>query len=348
MKARLLVLALLGFFFWQILSPYFVPIFMGGAIAILLYPIFTFLRRRGLREASAALLTTFGVTVLILIPMALVVFAGIKAGVRQFLEWKNSPFFDAPMSGGAWTERMASLPHVRGAIERVAAALNLELSEMSDYAATFAKSLALRFATFAGDWLTTLPAQSVGFLLMVVSIYFCLVDGDRIARFVRGSKVFPVEETDEIMGAFEGLCRSVLLASLVSGFAQALVFVTGALVTGYGHLLILLALVFLCSFVPVVGASFITFGISLYVLVFTESTVQGVVLLVAAIVASLIDGFIRPWVLKGGANLHPLLALLALFGGLQLFGFGGLFLGPILVGTFFVTLQAVSRLYGRD
>ena len=47
-----------------------------------------------------------------------------------------------------------------------------------------------------------------------------------------------------------------------------------------------------------------------------------------------------PIVLKGGANLHPLIAIVALFGGLQVFGFAGVFIGPILAGMFFVFLDA--------
>ena len=92
-------------------------------------------------------------------------------------------------------------------------------------------------------------------------------------------------------------------------------------------------LVFLGSFVPIIGSTPITLAISMQQFVDDQST-TGIVLLIAAGVVSVLDNFIRPMVLKGQANLHPLVAFISAFGGLQLMGFPGLFLGPILIGIF--------------
>jgi predicted PurR-regulated permease PerM len=67
---------------------------------------------------------------------------------------------------------------------------------------------------------------------------------------------------------------------------------------------------------------------------------HGIAMLVMAIVIAAVDNFVRPLVLRGGsANLHPLLAFVAAFGGLQTFGFIGVFLGPIVAGLFVATVQ---------
>ena len=67
------------------------------------------------------------------------------------------------------------------------------------------------------------------------------------------------------------------------------------------------------------------------------------VLLVAAMGVSLVDNVVRPWVLKGTGNLHPFLAFIAAFGGLQVFGFAGVFLGPILAGLCVTLLTSESQ-----
>ncbi len=50
----------------------------------------------------------------------------------------------------------------------------------------------------------------------------------------------------------------------------------------------------------------------------------------------MVDNLVKPLVLQGKTNLHPLLALLSVLGGVQAIGAIGLFVGPMAV----VFLQA--------
>ena len=84
-----------------------------------------------------------------------------------------------------------------------------------------------------------------------------------------------------------------------------------------------------------------TFGVGLYQFLMGNTT-SGVILLVTAVAVSVVDNVVRPVFLKGAANLHPLLAFVAAFGGLQTIGFIGVFIGPIIAGVFVVTLQILA------
>ena len=59
-------------------------------------------------------------------------------------------------------------------------------------------------------------------------------------------------------------------------------------------------------------------------------------------VVSQIDTVIRVWVLKDAAKLHPLLALVCVFGGILYFGILGVFLGPM-IGALLVALLRILR-----
>ena len=54
-------------------------------------------------------------------------------------------------------------------------------------------------------------------------------------------------------------------------------------------------------------------------------------------VVSVIDNVIKPMVLHGRSNLHPLLALLSILGGVKVLGPIGIFVGPMVV-TFLYAL----------
>jgi hypothetical protein len=63
-----------------------------------------------------------------------------------------------------------------------------------------------------------------------------------------------------------------------------------------------------------------------------------------AVVVSGLDNLIKPYVLHGQANLHPLLALLSILGGVKVLGPIGILVGPMLVSF----LQALLSIFQRE
>ncbi|MEM8866172.1 MAG: AI-2E family transporter, partial [Planctomycetota bacterium] len=62
------------------------------------------------------------------------------------------------------------------------------------------------------------------------------------------------------------------------------------------------------------------------------------------IVVSNIDNVIKPFVLHGQSNLHPLLALLSVLGGVSVLGPVGILVGPMLVAF----LQALLNMLRKE
>jgi predicted PurR-regulated permease PerM len=68
-------------------------------------------------------------------------------------------------------------------------------------------------------------------------------------------------------------------------------------------------------------------------------TVAGIVLTVFTIVALTMDNFLRPILIKRGADLPLLLILAGVIGGLLAFGLLGLFLGPVILAVSYTLMQ---------
>ncbi len=87
------------------------------------------------------------------------------------------------------------------------------------------------------------------------------------------------------------------------------------------------------SIIPVVGSALIWAPVSIYLLV-TGSIGKGLFLLIyCVVIVSSVDNIIRPWVVGGRVELHPLVLLFFIFGGVEAFGFLGLFLGPVVASV---------------
>jgi predicted PurR-regulated permease PerM len=112
---------------------------------------------------------------------------------------------------------------------------------------------------------------------------------------------------------------------VLTGIAMVIVGLPSPLLLGLGAAL--------ASVVPVVGASLVWIPAGLYLL-FTGATWKGVfVLLWGVLVISAADNIIRPWVVSGKVELHPLVLLFFILGGVEAFGFLGLFLGPVIASV---------------
>lgn len=103
----------------------------------------------------------------------------------------------------------------------------------------------------------------------------------------------------------------------------------------------------IASIIPVVGSSIVWVPAAIYLLV--EGAIwKGVFLLVwGTVVVSAIDNIIRPWVVAGRVELHPMVLLFFILGGVEAFGFIGLFLGPVvasvLAGLFTILREETSE-----
>jgi predicted PurR-regulated permease PerM len=111
---------------------------------------------------------------------------------------------------------------------------------------------------------------------------------------------------------------------------------------GIGSILLLTALSMLLVLVPVVGAAIVWAPVCLWLAAKDHRPVAGVLLAVYCIaMLTIVDNVFKPWLLHGRSNLHPLLALLSVLGGVRLLGPIGILVGPMVVAFLQTLLNMV-------
>jgi predicted PurR-regulated permease PerM len=78
-------------------------------------------------------------------------------------------------------------------------------------------------------------------------------------------------------------------------------------------------------------------------LFWSDSTGWGVALLVWTIIVGLMDNFLRPMLIRKGADLPLLLIFAGVIGGLLAFGIIGLFVGPVVLAVSYTLLNEWMR-----
>lgn len=334
--------------FVLVCAPLITPVAMGGVFALLFFPAFEWLEKKRVPRALAASLLTGAFSVLVLLPLAILVLFSARSALELFKRLQlrmqvAPPLAPALSPGEAWVDQIARHPSVTKWVGKLSVFFPVKASDFLDTATETIKLIGIKAGEGLGSFVTRVPGMTLGVVVVIVSLYFFLVDGRRISSFVRKNSFFEPVQTDKLMRGLATMARSVVMASLLGALAQTLIMLTALFVSGLPNPGLVAFLVFITSFIPLVGSAPVTFGATLVGWAQSGPGVGGV-LLAGALVTSIADNLVRPWVLKGGADLHPLVGFIAAFGGLQLLGLSGLFLGPIVAG---LTI-AIVRLHARD
>ncbi len=132
--------------------------------------------------------------------------------------------------------------------------------------------------------------------------------------------------------------RAIALGIVVTALVQAVVGGLGLVVTGVPHPALLTAIMFLLG-VAQVGAVPVLVGAVIW-LYWQDQTLWGTVMLVWSVITGSLDNFLRPILIKKGADLPLLLVFAGVLGGLLAFGIIGLFVGPVVLAVSYTLLVA--------
>ncbi len=170
----------------------------------------------------------------------------------------------------------------------------------------------------------------VGLGVMILSLYYFLADGPTMIRGLMHLSPLDDRYEEQLLNEFSTISRAVVLATLLSAFAQGLLASIGYFFAGFQSVFLLTVVTMLLAMIPFVGAAAVWGACSLWLLVYDQRTGAAIALAVyGTLVVSMIDNLIKPMVLHGQSKLHPLLALLSILGGMKALGPIGIFVGPM-------------------
>ena len=217
-----------------------------------------------------------------------------------------------------------------------------KLQGYATFGGQFLKDQVVRFGGFAGSVLGSLL---LGSAIMIISLYFFLLDGPAMLESFKGLSPLDDEHEIALVAEFANVSRAVVVATLLSALAQGVLAGIGFYFTGLDSIFLLTLLSAVLAMVPFVGAAAVWVPCSLYLYFFENNLTAAIGLAIYGVaVISMADNFIKPFVLHGTSNLHPLLALLSVLGGVTALGPIGILIGPMVV----VFLQTLLKILQRE
>jgi predicted PurR-regulated permease PerM len=190
----------------------------------------------------------------------------------------------------------------------------------------------------SSDWMvgaaTFILKETTSFFLslffIIFAMFFFFRDGERMLKKLMLWSPLQDKYNLRLFKKFRDVSYSTMVSTFVTAFAQGLVGAIGCWIIGF-PVLFPAILVGFTSLLPYIGSAMLYIPVGVYLLL-TGQVWQGVfVLLWGGIVVSNIDNIIRTYMIQGRANVNPVFVFFSLIGGLTLFGFWGVVIGPLIV-----------------
>ncbi len=286
----------------------------------------------GGRRWLAVTLMTLGLLVIVLLPLSAAVAAIVTHSDRIMTLLASVPNFRMPASPG-W---LPDIPMIGAPAAEV-------WQRIADSALTDVVRVVRPYLGTITQWFVG-AAGSVGGLLvhLILTIAIAAVlyaSGESAAGWCsRFGKRLAGQRGEAVVVLAGQAIRSVALGVVVTAVAQTFVAGAGLALAGVPRSGLLSAVILLLC-IAQLGPALVMVPATIWLFA-TGAMVPGIVLVVFTVMALLLDNFLRPFLIKRGADLPLLLILVGVIGGLLAFGLIGLFLGPVVLAVTYTLLQA--------
>jgi len=273
------------------------------------------------------------VTAVVLVPLGLALYVAIR-DLARVVASKDSDEWARVLYRGL--EYTAAWLDKRG--------IEMQPNELSERTRAFITGNAGRVGGWLASALSATPAVIFNGLVALLAWIYLAIDGRQTRDRILVRLIPWKNERDTIRNITAEVIQGTIVANLAVSFLQAVAMSITLLILGVPRAFVWGVLTFFLSFVPVVGIAPVIIGAAGWLLS-QGRTGAAIAALIFGFVAASLDNVLRPLFLRGtSVELNFLWVLVALIGGVALFGLPGVILGPLAFSLLVAALRSLEAM----
>lgn len=318
-----IVLAFVGILSALLLKTYWSYLFFAVLFAVLFSGLNTRLTRT-IGKNTSAFVVTAAVIIVLVVPTMYVV---------------SQTVLQAP----------AAYQTVVGAFDKdsVRALFGVSGDEVRAIAIALGEKLRENVLQNAAAYLNRASEAIIGLVIMFMTLFFLLRDGKELVQSSLKNAPMQRGQLEKLLKHLHAVINAVVIGQLVTAVVQGALIGSLLWVLGIPNALFWGVIAALLSIIPVFGPFFVYIPATVYLFIQDRYVAAIVTFLFGFLIISQIDNVLRPYITSRTANIHPLIPILGVIGGLKLWGFVGFILGPIVLAAF-VTLYSFATADGKN
>lgn len=201
------------------------------------------------------------------------------------------------------------------------------------------------FSSISG-FLASIPNMMLNLMIVLFVVFYLLKDGNAAVKKL--SRILPLTATQKshIFRKFHKVTYGVFIGNLAIAAIQGVIGGIGFMLFGISSPLLWGFVMAIFALIPYFGTAIIWLPAAVNLLLIgvlkadNSFMIRGALLILYGVfIISLLDNFLKPKLIGARAEVHPLLVLLGVLGGINLFGIMGILLGPILLSLLIVLIN---------
>jgi predicted PurR-regulated permease PerM len=315
------VIAILAF---AIALPFMTYIVLAGILTYTLFPIYQFLNRRTRKPGLSAGVAIILALVVMIIPTVYLV----------------SELVDQ-VKGAYTTLHVNSLQQL---VDSLPQNLDIDFHETLD---STLEQIRQSIVGLAPNILGSISELLLGLFIMFFVMFYGFREGQSFITYLKELLPLEVGLKDSLFHEMRTVTQAVLYGQVLTAVIQGALGGLGFLICGVPNALFWGAIMMITAFIPLLGTPLIWVPAAVG-LILDGQTTRGIVLLVyGATIVMNIDNFLRPRLVSVRSKVHPVLILIGVLGGLRVFGFIGMLVGPLILAVMVALIKFYEQNYLR-
>jgi predicted PurR-regulated permease PerM len=322
----------------RLFAPFFGPLLAAALLAIVFYPLHRWFGRKfRFRGPSAhALLSDLLVFLFFVVPLGLLIWAAVVQvdtvlpAVKPVAERVTSAVRSRSL------EKLPGFKYVPTFIKQ---RIDFRSEEMQSRLESLASTGFSRVAALGTALAKNTFTITLNLIIVLFSLFFFFRDGPRWYAAWNNHLPLSKDAKKRIDAKIHDTVIGVVRGTFLTSLAQSTAATIGYFALGIRAALFLGFLTFAATLIPSIGAALVWVPIAILLFI-KGSIVKGCILIGwGVVVVGLLDNVLRPIVVGDKADLPFFWLFFAILGGIQVFGFKGLVLGPLILGIMPVLLE---------
>lgn len=182
------------------------------------------------------------------------------------------------------------------------------------------------------------PEFIFNLFLIIFFYYYFSKNYNYEYEFIRS--LFKGKKMPRISMKIKKLTYGIIYGQIFVRFIQALLGTLGFIIIGVNGAVVWGIMLFFVAFLPLLGTGLIWLPLAIFHIL-RDQYLMAVLIIIIGIIISTIDNLLLPYIISEKANIGPVITLISIIGGIQLFGLYGILLGPFILGVLIVLLGEV-------
>lgn len=330
-----IIAVVIGFF---LLRSFFSLIIIAMIAAYIFHPVYKRLLTLAKKPETAALLTLLVTLAVVIIPVILILAATLLQA--SILISDLSSFVNQHDFGRIAQDTLEWVNYTGSSL--TGRHIELTYYDISSFLAGYATSAVNFIIDSIRGWVGSIAGIIAGVILYMYVFTGLLVHGHKIIKLLQDFNPLGKDITDLYIEKAQGMTKAMIKGQFVIAVIQGVVSAIVLYLVGIPYTMFFVLILTFMSIIPL-GAGILTIPLGI-IMILLGNTIGGIIVVLNhVLLVTNIDNILKPKLVSKDVRLHPALLLLAVFGGMGLFGFLGIIIGPVLMILIVTTLQVYDK-----